>query len=86
MSQDWCSGEGIFQQCEGRAALIREIPSSSFVSEAGEWNSDFGVFWNEMPIKIGEAQEGLDVFNLSGFGPILNDLDFVRGHGKAIRR
>ena len=36
-----------------------------------------------MPVEIGEAQEGLDVFDLSGFGPILNELDLVRGHSEA---
>ena len=52
----------------------------------GEQNGDFGVFQNKMPIKIGEAQEGLDVFNHSGFGPISNDLDFVGGHSEAAWR
>ena len=56
------------------------------MSEMGEQNGDFGVFWNKTPIEIGKAQEGLDVFNLSGFGPILNDLDFVRGHSEAAQR
>ena len=39
-----------------------------------------------MPVEIGKAQEGLDVFDLSGFGPILNDLDLVGGHSEAARR
>ena len=56
------------------------------MSEVGEWNSDIRVFRNKMPIEISKAQEGLDVFNLSGFGPILNDLDFVRGHSEATQR
>ena len=87
MGQDWCSGEGILQQCESGVALIGEVPSSTFMSEMGEWNGDFGVFQNKMPIEIGKAQEGLDVFNLFlGFGPILNDLDFVRGHSGAALR
>ena len=86
MGQDQHSSEGFFQQCESRAALVREVPSGTFTSEMGERNSDFGVFQNKMPIEIGEAQEGLDVFDLSGFGPILNDLDFVRGHSEATRR
>ena len=67
-------------------ALIREIPGSSFASETGEQNSDFRVFQNETLVKIGKSQEGLDVFNLLGFRPILNDLDFVGGHGKATQR
>ena len=35
VGQDWCSDEGLFQQCESRAALIREVPSSTFISETG---------------------------------------------------
>ena len=86
MGQDQCSGKGLFQRHESGVALIREVPSSTFMSEMGEWNSDFGVFWNKTPIEIGKAQEGLDVFDLSGFGPILNDLDLVGGHSEAGRR
>ena len=29
------------------------------MGEAGEQNSDVGVVWNEMPVEIGETQEGL---------------------------
>ena len=39
-----------------------------------------------MSIEISEAQERLDIFDLSGFGPILNDLGFVRGHSEAAQR
>ena len=67
-------------------ALIREVPSGTFLSEMGEWNGDFGVLQNETPIEIGKAQERLDIFDLLGFGRILNDLDFVRGHSEATRR
>ena len=83
VGQDWHSGEGFLQGHEGGVALIGEVPSCSFTSETSERNSDFGVFQNKTLIEIGKAQEGLDVFNLSGFGPILNDLDFV-GHGVSV--
>ena len=52
----------------------------------GQRNDDFRVFQNETPIEIGKAQERLDIFDLLGFGRILNDLDFVRGHSEATRR
>ena len=68
MGQDRCSGEGFLQQHESGVALIREVPSSTFMSEVGEWDSDFRVFQNKTPIEIGEAQEGLDVCDLLGFG------------------
>ena len=51
-----------------------------------ERNGDFRVFRNETLIAIGKAQERLDNFDLLGFGPILNDLDFVGGHHEAARR
>ena len=86
VGQDQCSGKGLFQRRESGAAFIGEVPSSTFTSETGEWNGEFGVFLNKMLIEIGEAQEGLDVFDLLGFGPILNDLDFVRGHSEATQR
>ena len=56
------------------------------MSEMGQRNDDFRVFQNETPIEIGKAQERLDIFDLSGFGWILNDLDFVRGHSEATWR
>ena len=66
-------------------AFFGEVPGSTFTSETGQWNGDFGVFRNETPVEIGEAQEGLDVFDLLGFGPILNDLDLVGGHSEVAR-
>ena len=67
-------------------ALLGEVPGSTFTSEMGQRNSDFRVFWNETLIEIGEAQERLDIFDLSGFRPILNDLEFVGGHSEAAWR
>ena len=86
VGQDQCSGEGLFQWHESGVALIGEVPSSTFMSEMGEWNGDCGVFWNKTLIEIGKAQEGWDVFDLPGFRPILNDLDFVGGHSEAAQR
>ena len=56
------------------------------MSETGQQNGDFRVFQNETLIEIGKAQERLDIFDLSGFRPILNDLDFARGHSEATQR
>ena len=38
------------------------------MSEVGKQNGNFGVFQNEMPIKIGEAQEGLGSLIFQGLG------------------
>ena len=40
-------------------------------------NSNSRVTIDEATIKIGETKEGLDVFDVPWFGPILNDLDLV---------
>src|SRR5882724_1970933 len=51
-----------------------------------EWNGDFGISKDELSVKIGETEERLNIFDFSEFGPILDYLDFVRGHGEAFRR
>src|SRR5882672_5626248 len=33
-------------------------------------------------VEVGEMEEGLNILDIPGFGPILDDLDFVWGHGK----
>ena len=79
MCQYWCSGEGLLQHVESRAAFVGELPSRAFAGEAGEQDSDVRVMWNKMLVEISKPQEGLYVFNLVGFRPILNDLDLVSG-------
>jgi hypothetical protein len=39
-----------------------------------------------MTVEVGEAEEGLNIFNLPGFGPIPNCLDFLLGHRKSFGR
>ena len=43
----------------------------------------FGVSINEMSVEVGKAKDGSNDFDLSGLGPILDNLDFVQGHGEA---
>ena len=50
-----------------------------------EWYSDFGVSINEVSVEVGKTQEILNVFDLPGFMPILDNLDFVWHHGEAFR-
>ena len=56
------------------------------MGEAGEQNSDVGVVWSETSVEISKTQEGLYIFNLSRFRPILNDLYFISCHGKSTQR
>src|SRR5882724_8865441 len=64
-------------------ALIGEVPMGTLVGKTCKWNSDFRVSENETMIEVGESEERLDVFDFLGFWPILDNLDFVRGHGEA---
>ena len=38
---------------------------------------------NELPIEVGKAKEGLYVFDLLRFRPLLDNLDFLVGHCQA---
>src|SRR5882724_824110 len=67
-------------------ALIGEVPRGTLAGKTCKWNSDFRVSENETTIEVGESEERLDVFDFPGFQPILDDLDFVRGHGEAFGR
>src|SRR5882724_1221884 len=67
-------------------ALIGEVPRGTLVGKTHKRNSDFRVSENETTIEVGTSEERLDVFDLPGFRPILDDLDLVRGHGEAFRR
>src|SRR5882724_5690292 len=49
-------------------------------------NGDFGISKNESSVKVGKTEERLNIFDLSGFRPILDYLDFVRRHGEAFGR
>src|SRR5882724_7309855 len=67
-------------------ALISEVPRGTLAGKTRKQNGDFRVSENETTIEVGESEERLDVFDFPGFWPILDDLDFVRGHGEAFRR
>ena len=56
------------------------------MGESGEWDSNVRVVWEETPLEISEHQEGLYIFNLARFRPILNDLDLVSSYGKSTWR
>src|SRR5882724_73611 len=64
-------------------ALIREMPGGTLVGKMREQNCDFGISVNKTTVEIGKAKEGLNVLDFSWNWPILDDLDFVRGHGEA---
>jgi hypothetical protein len=71
---------------EHNPAFLSELPQNSFPSKAHKRNGDTGVIVNETTVEIGEAEEGLNIFDFLGLGPILDDLDFSRVHGETFRR
>src|SRR5882672_7352347 len=51
-----------------------------------KWNCDLGISVNETTVEVGETEEGLNVLDFPRFGPILDNLDLVWGHGEAFGR
>ena len=83
MSEDQCCGKHLFKCFESQSALIGEVPNCTLSGKAHEGYGDFRVSINETSVEVGKTEEQLNVFNLSRFRPILDNLDFVRCHGKA---
>src|SRR5882724_7679744 len=83
MGKDRSCSESLFKCFKGRMALIRKVPGGTLVGKMHKWNSDFGISINEMKVEIGKTEEGLDILDFPGFQPVLDDLDFVWGHGEA---
>src|SRR5882672_1486895 len=67
-------------------ALIGKFPGGTLVGNMHKWNCDFGISINEMMVKVGETKEGLNILDCLGFGPILDNLDLIWGHGEAFGR
>ncbi|KAF9228949.1 hypothetical protein BS17DRAFT_690707, partial [Gyrodon lividus] len=63
---------------------IVEVPGGVFPSESGEQDNNIGVVEDEATIEVGEPEEGLNVLDFPGFGPISDRLDFLWGHGQSL--
>src|SRR5882724_10288177 len=85
MGKDRSCGESLFKCFKGRMALIREMPGATLAGKVHKQNCDFGISVNEMTVEIGKAKEGLNILDFSWCWPILDDLNFVWGHGEAFR-
>src|SRR5882724_3925795 len=85
MGKDQSCCESLFKCFKGGMALIGEMPGVTLAGKMREQNCDFGISVNEMTVEIGKAEEGLNVLDFLWNWPILDDLDFVQGHGEAIR-
>src|SRR5467141_4468358 len=67
-------------------ALIGKVPGGTLAGKTRKRNCDFGVSENETTVEVGETEEGLNILDFLRFGPILDNLDLVRGHGEAFGR
>jgi len=85
MGRDQSCGESLFKCFKGEMALIGEMPGGTLAGKTCERDCDFGISVNETTVEIGKAEEGLNVLDFSWNWPILDNLDFVWGHGEAFR-
>jgi len=78
-------GESLFKCFKDGVTLIREKPRDTLVGNMCEQNHDFAISVNEVMVEVDEAKERLSILDFSWYWPILDDLDFVQGHGEALR-
>src|SRR5882672_11639182 len=83
MGKDRSCSESLFKCFKGGMALIGKVPGGTLVGKTCKKNCDFRISVNEMMVKVGETEEGLNVLDFPGFRPILDNLDLVQGHGEA---
>ena len=57
----------------------------TLVGKMHKQDCDFRISINEMTVEIGKTEEGLNILDFLGFWPVLDDLDFVWGHGEAFQ-
>jgi len=83
MGKDQSCSESLFKCFKGGMALIREVPRGTLAGEMHKWNCDFGISVNEVMVELGKAEEILNILDFPWYWPILDDLEFVWGHGEA---
>jgi hypothetical protein len=86
MCEDRSCGESLLECIEGCLTILGKIPFDVLLSQSHEQNCDIGVVMDESSIEVGKPKERLDVFHFTGYRPLLDGLDLVGGHGKAVRR
>ena len=62
------------------------MPKDTLSGESHEQDCDPRIFVDEATVEVREPEEGLDILHLVRFGPVLNNLDFVRSHRKTFGR
>src|SRR5882724_8487012 len=85
MGKDQSCGESLYKCFKGGVALIGEMPGGTLVGKMHKWNCDFRISINEAMVEVCKAEERLNILDFLWYWPILDDLDFVWGHGEAFR-
>src|SRR5882724_3799016 len=83
MGKDQSCGESLFKCFKSGMALIGEMPWGTLVGKMHERDCDFRISIDETMVEVGKAKERLDILDFLWYWPILDDLDFVWGHGEA---
>ena len=86
MRQNRGRGESLLEILEGLSALLGKSPRDTFPGKPSEGNGYVRIIVNETSVEIGEAKEGLNIFDLPRFRPIPNRLDFLFGHRESLGR
>src|SRR5882724_10523931 len=86
MGKDRSCCESLFKCFKGGLALIGEMPWGTLVGKMHERDCDFGISVDETTVEVGKAKERLNILDFPQYWPILNDLNFVWGHGEAFGR
>jgi hypothetical protein len=86
MCEDRSCGESLLECVEGRLTILGKVPLDFLPSWSRERNCDIGVVMDESSIEVGEPKKRLDIFHFTGYRPLLNGLDLVGSHGKAVWR
>ena len=85
MGKDQSCPESLFKCFKSRVALIGEMPRGTLGGKTYKWNCDFGISMNEALVEVGEVEERLNILDFPWYGPILDNLGFVWGHGEGFR-
>jgi len=84
MCEYWGHYKKLFQLIKCLLTVLSPVPGSIFSGQLGEWGHCFGVSMDETSVKVCESKESLDIFQLAGSGPILDDFDLALVHLEAL--
>jgi hypothetical protein len=84
--EDRSCGECLLECVEGCLTILGKVPFGVLPSQSRERNCDIGVVMDESSIEVGKPKERLDIFHFTGYGQLLDGLDLVGSHGKAVQR